>query len=150
MQTTHWWWSIKGSKVAKKRHLSRNLKGSIKLYRQSVLFNQTCLYIYIYIYIYIVDCLMRVTYFKEKLSPNEWTGQKCKLYKEGLFYLFNGISTPYGLFNVIIWLIYKCLIVIITIFSMFIALVLNGTFLFINNHLFAHSYMISSIPILNK
>ena len=33
--------------------------------------------------------------------------------------LINGISTSYGLFNAAIWVICKCLIVIITIFSMF-------------------------------
>ena len=34
----------------------------------------------------------------------------------GLFYLFNAISTPNGLFTTNIWLIYKCLIIIITVY----------------------------------
>ena len=36
-----------------------------------------------------------------------------------MIYLFNGKSTPYGLLNAEIWFICKCLIVIITIFSIF-------------------------------
>ena len=32
-----------------------------------------------------------------------------------LVYLFNGISTPYGLFNTEIWLICKCFIIVISI-----------------------------------
>ena len=36
-----------------------------------------------------------------------------------LVYLFNGTSTHLGLINDDIWLIFKCLIIIITIFSMF-------------------------------
>ena len=38
-------------------------------------------------------------------------------------YLFNGITTSYGLFNIEIWLIYKCLTALITFFSMFFLLV---------------------------
>ena len=37
----------------------------------------------------------------------------------GLVYVFNGISTPYELFNAEFGFIFKCLIVIIAIFSMF-------------------------------
>ena len=65
--------------------------------------------------------------------------------------LFNGISTTDGLFNVKIWLlVYKSLIIIIAIFSIsFLSFLFNHTFLLVNNnyHLFAHSYMISSILI---
>ena len=37
----------------------------------------------------------------------------------GFVYYFNGISIPLGLFNADIWFIFKCLITIITILSMF-------------------------------
>ena len=64
-----------------------------------------------------------------------------QFYLSFLWYgLFNSISTPYELFKDKIWFICICLSVIITIFSMF-----HWT-LFIS-HLFAHSYMVPSIPI---
>ena len=48
----------------------------------------------------------------------------------GLIYLFNGISTTYGLSNTKILFTYLCLVVIITIFLMF-----RCVFLFVYNHL---------------
>ena len=62
-----------------------------------------------------------------------------------LVYLFNGISSPYGLFNAKIWFIIKCLLVIITLFS--IEFFKNYTFLFVYHNSFSHSYMVSSILI---
>ena len=55
------------------------------------------------------------------------------------------ISNIYGLFNAKICIISKCLIVIITIFS--ITFSKKFTFLFVYNYLFVLSYMISSISI---
>ena len=60
-----------------------------------------------------------------------------------LVYLFNGTSTPYGLFNGEIWLICE----IILIMNMY---VINGQLQsfrrnFVYNYLFAHSYIVSSI-----
>ena len=58
--------------------------------------------------------------------------------------LFNGISTPYGLFHAEISFTSKSFITIITLYLMFIALY-N-----LSNHLFTQNYMVSSIPIKRK
>ena len=52
----------------------------------------------------------------------------------GLFYLLNGISTPQGLFYTKLWLIPKCLVVIITKFLMFHGIYLNSSFSVVDNH----------------
>ena len=58
---------------------------------------------------------------RERERESEWFG---------LINLFNGISTPYRLFNAEIWFIRKWWIVIITIFSMFHCISLNFKFRF--------------------
>ena len=65
----------------------------------------------------------------------------------GLVYFFNGISTPYGLSNAEIWFIYKCLIVMITVFSMFHFIFFNCTSsLFIGLHrIFWYQVFLSNI-----
>ena len=61
----------------------------------------------------------------------------------GLVYLFNGTSISYSSSNAEIQFIYKCLIIIITIFiTMYQISVLNCTFLFVYNRLFAVIYSI--------
>ena len=58
-----------------------------------------------------------------------------KIGTDGLFYLFNGISTPYGLFKAEIWFIYKCLIIIITIYIfIYVPLKLFFVFKFVYNN----------------
>ena len=58
----------------------------------------------------------------------------------GLIYLFNGISTPYGLFNAKIWFISKCLIIIITFlyFLMFCCIYFLKS---INNLIYIYIYI---------
>ena len=47
-------------------------------------------------------------------------------YAIGLVYLFNDISTSYGLFNAEILFISKCLIVIVTIYILGLVYLFNG------------------------
>ena len=65
----------------------------------------------------------------------------------GLVYLFNGISTPHGLFKIEIWFIHKCLNTIITIYIFNVPLHTFFTphFYFSNDSMF-----VSSIPIYYK
>ena len=50
------------------------------------------------------------------MTKNEWIIPI--IFWLSLFYLFNGIYTPHGLFTTEIWFFCKCFIVIINIFSM--------------------------------
>ena len=73
---------------------------------------------------------------EEQKRENERRGERKEQKREGKFglvYFFNGISTPYGLFNAKISFLSTCLIVIITIFT-----ALHCSFLFFYNNLFAH------------
>ena len=76
-----------------------------------------------------------------KLSKNVEVSEKISRF--GLAHLFNGISRLYGPFNAEINFICKYLIVIIliTIFNVCIVYVM-ALFLFVNNYLLEHNYMI--------
>ena len=78
-----------------------------------------------FFFIYRIDYLYEISIQIEKLWEDHSTYDS-----EKLVYLFKGISTPYAE----IWIICKCLTVIITIFS--IELFLNCTYLFVYNLFF--------------
>ena len=85
---------------------------------------------------------------KDKKKSRERNMRKEKRERKKMnIFLFNGISTLHGLFNTEIWSIFlksnsnENYIFIVQLHFF------NALFLFVNNHLLAHSCLVSSIPV---
>ena len=63
--------------------------------------------------------------------------------REGEVYLSEGISLSYGIFNANIWIMTKCLIVIINVYLIFHCLFLIGLFLFVYRLMYSYLKLIN-------